>query len=145
MERGCLSLPDYYDAVLIRLRETIVSGFVYFIYDERNHLTKIGKTKRLRERCENLMRKNRREMIFLFAFDLKNCHCDRHRLELYLHKFFESKRVSGEWFNLSRKDIFDILRLSSKIRCKIIQELVEGHGVKEHIRSFKKDIKRSPH
>ena len=40
------------------------------------------------------------------------------KLEKDLHKFFSSKRIKGEWFEISEKDIENILS-SIKIYCKI--------------------------
>lgn len=118
------------------------SGFVYLLYDETSGLTKIGKTRLLRARCEELTRKRHQEIIFLFAFNMKNSDFSHDKVERYLHCYYDSERVTGEWFNLSIKNIFEILKLSVFLNCKVIREMPQSPVTLKYVRSFENDIRK---
>jgi hypothetical protein len=79
-------------------------GVVYFV---KNHegLTKIGRTSNLKSRLSSLKQDPRgKELTLIHAIESK----DIKVLEKTLHKVFADKRVSGEWFELSDKDLLNI-------------------------------------
>lgn len=76
-------------------------GFVYIIQEDYSYRYKIGKTKKLDDRM-NLF-----AVKLPFAISsIHTVYCDDyHNLERYLHHYFKDKRVRGEWFDLTDKDI----------------------------------------
>ncbi|WLD91766.1 GIY-YIG nuclease family protein [Alkalihalobacillus sp. AL-G] len=76
-------------------------GYVYLIQEDYSYRYKIGRARSLDNR------------IHLFKVDLPfnielihYFYCENYgELELMLHKYFETKRVKGEWFDLNSKDI----------------------------------------
>lgn len=76
-------------------------GFVYIIQEDYSHRYKIGKTRKLNDRM-NLF-----AVKLPFAFDsIHTIYCDDyHSLERFLHEHFKHKRVRGEWFDLTDKDV----------------------------------------
>lgn len=83
-------------------------GYVYLIHSE--HGTKIGKSKRPIQRIAQLQT----QMPFIFKYIentfVENCS----ETETYLHKEFASKRLNGEWFNLSEEDIIHAREILKK-------------------------------
>ena len=75
-------------------------GYVYLLVAE-NGLHKIGRAKRLNDRVTQLAVK--------FPMKIKLVHSimsdDYIQAEIYLHERFASRRVHGEWFDLSAADI----------------------------------------
>lgn len=76
------------------------NGIVYFAKDECG-LTKIGWTQNFKKRKETLeqLEKKKIELIhYVSSFDCPT-------LEKTFHNMFKHKRVKGEWFDLTEKDI----------------------------------------
>jgi hypothetical protein len=78
-----------------------VSGLVYFVRNTEG-LTKIGRTYNLKNRLLRLKHEPRGEGATLIHYIESS---DINVLEKTLHQAFASKRVQGEWFNLSDEDI----------------------------------------
>jgi DNA-binding PadR family transcriptional regulator len=75
-------------------------GYVYLIKDLLGH-TKIGYTKNIKERLEQLKRIKKSELFLIHLLKTS----DMVTLESFFHKKFDSKRVEGEWFKLNQADI----------------------------------------
>lgn len=74
-------------------------GFVYLIKCDDSY--KIGVSKKPHNRLNTLQTGTAKklELIYYKKFD------DCYKVEKYLHKTFNDKRISGEWFNLEIRDI----------------------------------------
>lgn len=92
------SVSDKFSSFLRRKNNP--STFIYFIHSD-NGLTKIGIAKDVKLRLTTLNIGSPVELSLLFYFESQNAK----RAEANLHKRFSQKRVKGEWFNLSDKDI----------------------------------------
>ncbi len=79
----------------------VKKGYVYIMKDGRNGMHKIGFSKNPKAR-EKTLQSEVPEITLLHAW--KGCMND----EESLHDHFHSKRVRGEWFNLTPQDIKDI-------------------------------------
>ena len=77
------------------------AGYVYFLQEKRDGLVKIGKSKNLSSRT--------RKLSVEMPFETELIHtvktADACNEEIHYHKMFRKKRVKGEWFNLTEKDI----------------------------------------
>lgn len=74
-------------------------GVVYFIRDDKGRI-KIGKAKNIKERMgEYTKLPFEPEIIHLIESD------DYHATEIQFHELFAEKRLRGEWFDLTDKDI----------------------------------------
>lgn len=82
-------------------------GFVYFLRSSQGH-TKIGKSVSVPQRVSEIMTH--------LPFDVELIHvikCDNYTAaEHELHKHFSSKRLKGEWFNLSSQEILWLTSLA---------------------------------
>jgi hypothetical protein len=78
--------------------------FVYFV--EGNKLIKIGKTWNLKKRMCSLNSASPIELKLIGYCETKY----PDNLEQYLHKLFEDYRIRGEWFNLTKEDIYNIIQ-----------------------------------
>jgi ABC-type iron transport system FetAB ATPase subunit len=75
---------------------------------------KIGFTERTTEkRIKELQTGSHSEMHVLQEYESNNAR----QIETILHRFLRSKRISGEWFELTNEEVFDF-----KNRCKKIDE-----------------------
>jgi hypothetical protein len=75
------------------------SSFLYFITD--GEYTKIGVTRNIKTRLRSLQIGNARFLKCVYSVELENFS----KAENILHSQFQSKRVIGEWFNLTIEDI----------------------------------------
>lgn len=97
----------------------MTNGFVYLIesFYEGNITYKIGKTNRkINNRLKEINTLNPSQLKVLFIFESKNYSV----LEKTLHRIYESKKISGEWFKdielndfekqclITEKSLFDI-------------------------------------
>lgn len=90
--------------------------FVYFIYNEATNLIKIGKSENLIQRLRSI------NSIFKTQFGLENkIHIidsicvpsgNSLKLEKLIHEKFKNFRENGEWFNIDRKQVFNLLNSS---------------------------------
>ena len=79
---------------------------VYFVYDKGTKYTKIGKTININNRLKDLSVSNI-NLRLVYITDKNN--------ELFYHKKFKNKRISGEWFNLSVDDYKSVFDKKTKI------------------------------
>ena len=75
---------------------------IYLISD--GTFIKIGITSNIRKRIKNLQTGNPHKLKVLFTWYVENAE----QLEIQLHKKFERKRKSGEWFDLTDDDVIII-------------------------------------
>lgn len=76
-------------------------GYVYFVQEHMNGTFKNCKTKSIEKRMNvfgvKLPFKN--ELVFLIKTG------NHHQTEVAFHRYFANKRLEGEWFSLSEKDV----------------------------------------
>ena len=82
----------------------IPAGSHVYLIRSPNGLYKIGRTKRLWRRLDELERKARKELELVYWFWVH----DSISTERMLHRLFHHRRVTGEWFALipSEVDVF---------------------------------------
>ena len=87
----------------VKPREKLLfSGYIYFVQDDQGRV-KIGKTKKLKDRLgEYTKLPFEPKLIHVFKSD------DYHNTEIAIHKYFQEKRIRGEWFALTAQDIKSI-------------------------------------
>jgi len=80
------------------------AGFVYFLHGAGTGFYKIGHTNCLDRRIKQISPKLpfRLELVHSIETD------DRYLLESFAHKYFEKKRLEGEWFDLDSMDMHEI-------------------------------------
>ena len=78
-------------------------GYVYFL--KCNQYVKIGRTKNMKSRMKVYRVESPFNAKLIHSIKTNDCFY----LEKYFHKIFNSKRVKGEWFELTNQDINDIL------------------------------------
>lgn len=79
--------------------------FVYIACCGTNHVYKIGRTKDLSRRERQLKTGN--FCLSLFAYvATKNAS----KLERFIHSYYSPQRLSGEWFELNKKEIDDLIQ-----------------------------------
>lgn len=81
-------------------------GYVYILKSDSG-FTKIGRTTDINNRMATFSVKLPYQVEFEHVIRTNNCVL----LEAYLHGSFESKRIDGEWFDLSNEDIDAIRNL----------------------------------
>jgi len=85
-----------------RSAQKVLDMKTYLLKDTRTNLYKIGRS------CYPFYREKTLQsdypLIEIVCFSDMN-------IESILHKKYELKRIRGEWFNLSNKDVFDIKKL----------------------------------
>ncbi|ANU23224.1 GIY-YIG nuclease family protein [Planococcus donghaensis] len=76
-------------------------GYVYFVQEYMTGSFKIGKTKHIDRRMNvfNVKLPFENKLIFLIKS------ADHHQTELAFHEYYSTKRLEGEWFNLTREDL----------------------------------------
>lgn len=88
------------------IRDT--SGFVYFFrYEEKNSPVKIGRAKNIDSRKKQLQTSSPYDIVTIGHISTK----DYFELEKKIHKEHDSKRINREWFDLTEKDIIDIIKI----------------------------------
>lgn len=104
--------------------------YVYVVYNRFTKLFKIGMTTNLRERVGTLSTQNGTKLNLILAIRLCAEIDDPSILvEQYLHTYFKSKRVLGEWFKLNIKDIIEIRNL--------FWNVIQGDDVKDNCEELK--------
>jgi hypothetical protein len=91
---------------------------------------KIGITNSPKKRFDTLAASIPFEMSIVVVYDPKFKEPDEYkkrrrycRIEKYLHKFFQTKRINGEWFKLNQNDLDMIPEL--------IKKSISGHEIVE--------------
>ena len=77
---------------------------VYLMYNPGTKLFKIGKSKRVRDRLSDI--RNAAGMPIKLIGVISAESDNPHSIEEFLHKYFKEKRRIGEWFELSKTEIF---------------------------------------
>lgn len=119
------------DTTIVDVMEQV--GFVYVISFGKIH--KIGQTGNIQQRLKQLQEMNP------FCRILKVIELTGYTVaEKRLHEFFDSRRLAGEWFQLSRIDLEKIIPYLRKpgLKHKIIS-IIE-HGETPHIHSLEERI-----
>ena len=81
--------------------------YVYLMHDTTNDFYKIGISNRPKYRERTLQsEKPTIKMISSKPFPIRRI---AHSFEKSLHETFANKRIRGEWFNLSKKDVEHII------------------------------------
>ena len=101
---------------------------VYVFANECNHLCKIGITSDLRSRIKQVQSACGQPICRVLAIELSSYDEDCKVVEAALHKYFKNKRVHGEWFNLSHRDIIEIRRL--------FWDTIEGESIKDNVKEL---------
>jgi len=81
-------------------------GWVYILQLD-GKACKIGRTTKLDDRIRNLGTKLPYEPELIHTIETN----DIHWAERHLHRFFQNKRIRGEWFNLTEEDIAMLKKL----------------------------------
>lgn len=140
----CMLLDDYVDCNN--------SSMVYFIRNEYNGLLKIGKTNNLQRRineienCFNFLgmdtQKITVEAISYCPFGMNNS-----QVESYYHNLYKDKRIKGEWFDISKVELFndlDIYTIINGVLVSIEDITIFSKGVKHAhlLEENEKELKR---
>jgi hypothetical protein len=80
-------------------------GFVYIARCDSSNIYKIGKANEISKREKQLRTGNM--FLEMFAYTKS---CNPLKLESLLHKIYVHKRLSGEWFELNKDEIDDIIQ-----------------------------------
>lgn len=91
--------PDQLDHVDFRTDNNI--GYIYFLKENLFGHIKIGRSRNIKKRLRIFAAELPFETKLLCYFKTYNYE----KIELELHKLFNSKRVRGEWFLLDKEDI----------------------------------------
>jgi hypothetical protein len=96
--------PDIPEEEPIIEADPVEEGFIYFIEEQNSNTVKIGKTNNLLDRMRTF------NVKLPFVWDLIGYYKTDHmsKLESGLHKHFSAKRVNGEWYELTLRDLSDI-------------------------------------
>jgi len=81
-------------------------GYVYFVKPKRGDNVKVGFSSDIINRLRSFKTVFDSPIIligYIYSDDYKN-------IEKEMHSFFEKKRISGEWFNISRIEINEVLK-----------------------------------
>lgn len=89
-------------------------GFVYLLecITENETIYKIGYTKdKIQKRINKLQTGNGYELIELYKFPTKY----KQKVERHLHRFYNQKRLKGEWFRLDKNDVDNFLQKCEQV------------------------------
>lgn len=128
-------VDDYKDKINYpnHLKATEDCIYVYLIRNPLNGLCKIGITNNTKIRISQLENSSGMRLQMLIYIELEpNYDESALYIESYLHNFFNHKRVLGEWFNLSIKDIIAIRNLFYEIEGDYIQDNINTYLKKNH-------------
>lgn len=108
-------VPDYFcqvDYENNNQRTTKDCKFIYLFRNPLSKLCKIGISNNPTVRFQKLQTESGIKLQKLLILELEiNYDESPEYIEKYLHNYFKNKRVIGEWFNLSIKDIIQIRNL----------------------------------
>lgn len=80
-------------------------GYVYFIKNNKSIDVKIGISNNINDRVKSYRTAFSGEVLLIGYI-----YCENYKkLEKDIHKLFDNKRISGEWFNLSLNEIKELL------------------------------------
>lgn len=93
-------IQPYHFVLSYLLEQTKKRGYIYFIKDEKNGLTKIGRSINVNQRIKDFAISSNNLKV-LKTIKVNNApYCEKK-----LHKHFENKNVFKEWFKLNPKEI----------------------------------------
>lgn len=101
-------------------------GYIYLIetyQDDYGYVYKIGRTKnKVNDRLITLECGNPNEMRLICSYESS---IRLSTLEARIHKRYSSKRIKGEWFNLSKDEVTEFLET-----CKLLEDALILVGYK---------------
>lgn len=98
-----------------------IMKYLYLVFDKKSYLTKIGQTKNINKRISTLTTANPYLRLFYVSDAIT---------EKELHEKCKDKRVTGEWFALTKEDLFEITN-----NYKIIPRELKYNNVNKKINS----------
>ncbi len=107
--KGILILPFLYHADLYKflfgdlppITPQVGDSFIYLMHNKRNNLVKIGKSRNPVHR-EKTLQAEEPEITMVAVWKVVD------KLERHLHKLYKHKRLRGEWFKLTFKELKEI-------------------------------------
>ncbi len=106
-EKRSLTVEEVlWNTLNIKKKEFKNYGFVYLL--ETNGVYKIGKAKDVEVRVKSLQTGTPTELKLVHKIETN----DYSRLEKFLHDSLDYRRVRGEWFELSEKEVAKICTIS---------------------------------
>ena len=107
--KGIFFIPSLYHADIYQFLFGYVpsivpqkgDSYVYIMYNQRNNLIKIGKSINPGHR-EKTLQAEEPEITMVAVWKASD------KLERHLHRIYKHKRLRGEWFKLSFKELKDI-------------------------------------
>lgn len=100
-------------------------GWVYCFYNPDTGLSKIGKSINVRRRKATIEREIGTNLVFTAAVQLSNYSS----LESDMHRYFESSRKNGEWFDLDRIIAYDMLHHFNLVAISNGYEILEEEAI----------------
>lgn len=104
-----------------------ISGFIYLVHIKGSNFYKIGYTKNVIKRLATLQTANALELVIVERFFSLNARY----LEKEIHKYYESQRVRGEWFQFSEEQVKNFVSTINNLDKggdEYIQEVIEIDG-----------------
>lgn len=106
----------------------MIARNVYVIYNPISKLTKIGMSRELKNRINNLSMANGVRLELRYN-TLPCINCDM--IENSMHKYFKEYRTLGEWFNIDPNDAVNKLKEYTVQLPEIVQDYLNGLSIKE--------------
>jgi hypothetical protein len=112
--------PDDIEELTLEEFERCIMGdmlhYVYVILNQDSGLFKIGITNNLKERFRQLKNQSGANLHLLLSLGCERGYDERNKvLESWLHEQYKPKRVVGEWFKLTPRDLVEIRRIGAFI------------------------------
>lgn len=104
-----------------------ISGFIYLVHIKGSNFYKIGYTKNVIKRLATLQTANALELVIVERFFSLNARY----LEKEIHKYYESQKVRGEWFQFSEEQVKNFVSTINNLDKggdEYIQEVIEIDG-----------------
>lgn len=106
-------LPEDIEELSIEEFENCIMGdmlhYVYVIVNKDSGLSKIGITNNLKVRFRQLKNQSGSNLHLLLTLGCERGYAEMNSvLEAWLHEQFKPKRVVGEWFKLTARDLVEI-------------------------------------
>lgn len=97
--------------------------FIYLSFNPQTRLVKIGVTNTPKTRARQIVNSSGMNIFTLILLELLPEYDESPQfIEKFLHNFYIDKRVKGEWFRLSIRDIIEIRNLFYEIYGEDIQD-----------------------
>ena len=99
-----------------RVNDFLQYTFLYVIFNKNTLLYKIGVTNNIKNRFAQLKNHSGCDLHLVFEVWFECMYDEKNTIaEKYLHNYFKDKRRSGEWFNLSPRDLVQIRRWADEV------------------------------